>query len=90
MDDTMNIFAIKGYEVIYTGKNGYDLDLEHANEYLEIGEKYTIDYTVVGGSHTSVYLIEVPNTSFNSVHFKEVNEQPIELTKSHSHYKLYN
>lgn len=86
----MNIYAVKGYKVIYTGKNGYDLDLKHANEYLEIGKEYTVDYTMVSGSYTSVYLVEVPNTSFNSVHFKEVYEQSIELTESHPDYKKYN
>ena len=56
-------------KVKYTGEGGHEHHKEHANKYLKVGEIYTIDYTDVGEWHTDVYLKEVPNQAFNSVHF---------------------
>ena len=70
--EPMDIYSEEGTKVIYTGKGGYDHHKEHANKHLKIGETYTVDYTDVGGWHTDVYLKEVPNERFNSVHFVTV------------------
>lgn len=72
-DGTMDIYAKEGTKVRYTGKNGYDSQIEHANKYLTIGEIYTVYYTDVSGFSTTVYLKEVPNKGFNSVHFENVS-----------------
>ena len=68
----MDIYAKKGYKVRYTGKNGYDSDLEKSNQYLIVDEVYTIEKTKVRSFHTSVLLQEVNNQWFNSVHFEAV------------------
>lgn len=68
----MNIYANKGDKVIFTGKNGTDHDKEYATKKgLKVGATYTIESTDVGGWHTTVYLQEVPNASFNSVMFMD-------------------
>lgn len=68
----MNIYSSKGTKVRYTGKNGYDSDLHQANDYLIVGEIYTVKKTNVGSFHTSVLLEEVDNQWFNSAHFEMV------------------
>jgi hypothetical protein len=67
--EPIDIYSEEGTKVKYTGKGGYDHHKEHANKHLKVGEIYTIDHTDVGGWHTDVYLKEVPNQAFNSVHF---------------------
>lgn len=67
--EPIDIYAEEGTKVKYTGKNGYDSDKEHANKYLKVGEIYTIDYMIVNGWNTEIYLKEMPNEVFNSVHF---------------------
>lgn len=68
----MNIHSEEGSKVEYLGIGGYDSHLEHANKYLTIGTKYTVEYTEVSGWHTDVYLKEHEDVAFNSVHFKNV------------------
>ena len=68
----MNIYAEEGAKVKYTGENGYEHHKEHANKYLKVGETYTVENTYVSGWHTDVWLKEVPNEKFNSVHFEDV------------------
>ena len=68
-EEPIDIYSEEGTKVIYTGNGGLDYNKKHANKYLKVGEIYTIDYTDVGCWYTSVYLKEVPNQAFNSVHF---------------------
>lgn len=68
----MNIYAKKGSKVRYTGTGGYDGDKKQANQYLTVGEIYTVEDTNVGGWSTSVLLQEVEKERFNSVHFEDV------------------
>jgi hypothetical protein len=68
----MDIYTKKGTKVKYTGTGGYDSHKEHANKYLKVGETYTVLNTNVSGWHTDVFLQEVPNQCFNSVHFEEL------------------
>jgi len=68
----MDIYEKKGTEVKYTGKGGYDHHKEHADKHLTVGGIYTVDHTEVGRWHTDVYLIEVKNEGFNSVHFEQL------------------
>lgn len=72
VDDIMDIFSEYGTKVKYTGKNGYDSDKEHADNYLNVDEIYTVDYTNVGDWRTTVRLIEFPALLFNAVHFNKV------------------
>ena len=67
--EPIDIYSKEGTKVKYTGEGGYDHHKEYANKHLKVGEIYTIDYTDVGGWHTDVYLKEVPDKAFNSVHF---------------------
>lgn len=71
----MDIYAEEGTKVIvteYSIKNGYDPVAEHARKFLKTGETYTIEYTVVDGWSTEVYLKEFPDEVFNSVSFEDV------------------
>lgn len=71
-DESMNIYAKAFTRIKYTGKHGSEFDKKHANKHLKIGETYTIDYTDICEWHTDVYLKEVPNEYFNSVHFENI------------------
>ena len=68
-----NIYADEGTKVRYTGEGGHDSHKDFANKHLKRGEVYTIDHTDVGNWHTDVYLQEMPDKAFNSVHFEETN-----------------
>jgi len=71
---TMNIYAEKGDKVKVTEesiRNGYDHVRELAEKYLQVGQTYTINYTVVGGFQNEVYLQEIPDVAFNAVQFED-------------------
>lgn len=71
----MNIYAKEGDKVIYCNpENGYPSDQEQCKKHLELNKVYTVDFTVVGQSHTSVHLKEFPKMSFNSVMFENYKE----------------
>jgi hypothetical protein len=89
----MEIYAIKGHQVKVTSKtanSGYPSDSDKVKKYLEIEKIYTVNYTDVHSSSTSVYLQEIPNIAFNSVNFESVTEQPEELNQAHKDYIKYN
>ena len=70
----MNIYAKEGHKITVTEETinyGYNHHKEMANKHLKVGEVYTVDHTEVGGWHTDVYIKEVPNIAFNSVHFED-------------------
>ena len=54
--------------------NGYDHDKFHAQKHLDPSQTYTVDRTEVHSCHTKVFLKEIPNESFNSVHFYNLSE----------------
>ena len=55
----MNIYALAGHKVRFTGKGGYDWDKGRAKEKLNVGEIYTIHHTEVSRSRTDVYLVDI-------------------------------
>ena len=66
----MNIYAEQGHKVIAKHLDwGWDSDEEKAKKYLVQNQEYTVAYTIVYSSSTEVFLEEIPNISFNSVHF---------------------
>ena len=69
---------------------GYNIDQEYVKKFLTINKEYTVDYTTVGGSHTYVYIKEIPDISFNSVNFADVSYQSEDMNKLHSDYYYYN
>ena len=71
----MNIYADKGHKVVAKHFNdGYDSDIQKANDYLDFNRVYTVEYTDVGGWHTDVKLQEFDGITFNSVHFEDFVE----------------
>lgn len=76
-ENSMDINASEGTKVkpLFDDKgevmNGYDYDKEHAMKYLKQDETYTVDRTIIHSWHTNVYLQEIPNVPFNSVHFTQ-------------------
>jgi hypothetical protein len=75
----MNIYAEEGDCVVYLNKHGYQSSRDRANEIgLVEGGVYTVAYTDVSSSYTSVVLKEFPGESFNSVMFDDciVDSQP--------------
>lgn len=71
IEDTMDIYSSEGSKVMFKHEsNGYKSHQETARKYLKLGAVYTVRSTVIGGSHTDVYLNEVPNVAFNSVMFE--------------------
>ena len=71
-EPTMDIQSPEGTKIVFINKNGYSHEPEDARERgLIEGETYTVDYTVVYGWTTKVYLEEFPEIPFNSVMFKK-------------------
>lgn len=71
---TMNIYSPEGTKVKTTVsllENGLEYDKRIAKTYLDPGKVYTVDYTIVSGSCTDVYLKEFPGIMFNSVNLTE-------------------
>lgn len=76
MEDTMDIHSPNGTMVVFMFPNaGWREDQRVAKKHLAVGGKYTVDYTEVHNWHTDVYLKEVPNVAFNSVHFQELYDE---------------
>ncbi len=71
----MNIYANEGDKVIFTGRGGHDKENADARKQLKVGETYTVAETDVFGWNTDVYLKEFPGKPFNSVLFKDAEEQ---------------
>lgn len=77
MSETMNIYAPRGAKVVFLNQNGYDHDLEYARSCgLVEGHTYTVDRTVVHSWITDVYLQEFPDIPFNSVMFRNAEDDP--------------
>jgi hypothetical protein len=55
-------------------KSGMKEDKDHANQYLILGEIYTVKKVEVSNSISEVWLKEIPGTSFNTVHFSNVDK----------------
>ena len=93
----MNIYAIKGHKVrCITLSAGWKDESDFYKQFLTVGNVYTVDYTDVQNWNTNVYLEEIQNKnkinnriSFNSVFFEDIEEQPIELSKTHKDYYNY-
>ena len=66
---TMDVSSKPGSKLIYTGNNGLESDLQHANQYLIPGETYTLLTTIIMNFRTLVVLKEHSTKRFNSVHF---------------------
>ena len=75
----MNIYAEYGDKVVARHlDNGWDSDKEKAHKYLEQDKEYTIKFTDVHSCSTDVYLMEIPDVAFNSVHFEDVPTSEID------------
>jgi hypothetical protein len=78
----MNIYAQNGHKVVYLDENGYEGDRNYArdNGFVK-GEVYEVNYTDVGGCHTSVYFHDMIG-GHNSVMFEDyvepTKQEPIE------------
>lgn len=71
----MNINAPPGTKIVFDKpQNGYPIDQKLAKAKLTVGAVYTVERTNVGQSLTSVFLVEHPGTSFNSVQFSDIKE----------------
>lgn len=58
---TMNINSPKETKVIYTGKGGYESDKVTGDEFLVVGQEYTIEKTIVHSYSTDIHLKEIQN-----------------------------
>lgn len=86
----MNLFALEGYKVRCSfPNNGTASDKERVKKYLVADEIYTVERTEVHNWNTDVWLKEVPNVIFNSVHFTEVSPQSEEDTNKHPSLRKY-
>lgn len=51
-------------------ENGYEFEQEKCKELgLVVGKEYEMSHIKVGGSSSTVYLMDFPGEYFNSVHF---------------------
>lgn len=67
----MNIYAEKRHKVKCTRRECGFNDYKENENPLVVGQVYTVDYTIVGGWNTDVYLEEFPGMFFNSVLFED-------------------
>ena len=76
MQEPMSIRTLNGSKVKVTewsAENGRSGDVEQVSRLLTIGQQYTIDYLIVHGSYTEVFLKEFgSDESFNSVNFVNI------------------
>lgn len=96
----MNIYALKGHKVRFTGEGGYATQNEYARKHLEIGGVYEVDHTQVFGWTTDVYLVGLERTApdiqenvlqdWNSVMFEDVEPQSPEDDRKHPQHREYN
>jgi len=70
----MNIYSLYGTRVKFHKSNRDHSSFVSANETLEDGKIYTVDFTVVQGWRTDVYLVEITGNGFNSVLFEEISD----------------
>lgn len=63
-----------GRKVIYLNDNGYDIDREIANEFMEEGQVLTVNEIYVGRSISKVEFVEFPNLLFNTVMFADLDD----------------
>ncbi len=87
----MNIYALQGHKVKVTEKSataGYPDQSKRAKKL--IGKVYTVAYTNVGGSHTSVYLEEFPSEAYDTVNFVDAEQQSERNDREHPDYATYN
>ena len=70
----MDINTKVGQYITFLGRNGYDTELQHAKDVLELGQRYRVDRIEVGNWSSTVRLVEFPECWFNTVMF--ANEVP--------------
>lgn len=75
LEPTMNIRAKPGDKVIFIGENGYEGEADFAKQFFNVGETYTVAYTVIGQSYTSVGIAECESYEFNSVMFVDAPKE---------------
>lgn len=69
----MNIHAKSGDKVVFKYPDkGTPNDQERANQYLRVGQIYTVESTKTGDWRTNVSLREIPSVTFNSVLFEDL------------------
>lgn len=59
-------------QVIYLNCHGWDEDRKEANQYLKMGEIYTLLYAEKSSGYTDYFLVEFPYVGFNSVMFEPI------------------
>jgi hypothetical protein len=69
---SMNINAEEGDKVVFAFPDAGMDNGAYAAKHLELGKTYTVKYVDIGGWQSDVYLKEIPDKSFNSVHFADV------------------
>jgi hypothetical protein len=89
MKKTMDIYTAPESKIVYTGKNGYNSNIEYANKFLNKGHNYTVLRLEVGRSSSKVILKEFPSKSFNSVHFENVGEFETVKPEKYNTYFYY-
>lgn len=76
----MDIYSERGSKVTFLNHHGREFDLVKARKYLKQGEIYTINSIEISGWSSKVFLKEVPETSFNTVMFDNIENK--EMKKS--------
>lgn len=71
-DKYMDIYSPPGTKIRFTANGGYEIEMEEAKEILELGAIYTVKYTSVGQSYSTVVLEEFPHKQFNTCLFDKV------------------
>lgn len=70
----MRLNAPRGQKVRYLNRNGYDVQRQYANTFLNEGAIYTVKEVLVYPSSSDVFLEEFPDHAFNTVMFEETGE----------------
>ena len=80
----MDIHSKEGTKVVFVETDVSQAQISYGNHsdpcgVLEVGKIYTIQKTDVRSGHTKVYLKEFQGMSFNSVWFRDINVEDVQL-----------
>lgn len=96
MSHELSIYAAPGQKVRLLASfahSGYESERVAAKQYLRLGKVYTVKQTRVFQSHSLVELEEVPDRSFNTIHFESLTplspEQELAQEQQHPDYIRY-
>lgn len=71
LENCMEVGAPRGTRMVFSNKNGYDIEREQANALIGENSPVTVHVCSVGRSSSTYEFVEFPNKKFNTVMFEK-------------------